>query len=278
MTACLASCGRGTAARSTDARPELPGKGALSFRCELHDVGRCDFRLRSAFCVLRFAICDLRFAICDLRFAICDLRFAICVLRFAFCVLRFAGCGLRACGLAGLRFARAGGARAARWAGACFSGVRPSEIGLNGAISLGVRLTSDRGIYYLAASCAFVCHATDAQRRGATACETSPRPPHRVSTLAGGEKHSPFLNVVLASSGHRGRDDARGHRFGGALGLTRTSDRGAGVPSRDGRARRLRRRGDDVCGYRRPSAGPVQSWRCSVLRRETMRAVTDIGH
>ena len=108
-------------------------------------------------------------------------------------------------------------------------------------MSLGVRLTSDRGIYYLAASCAFVCHATDAQRRGATACETSPCPPCRGDASAGGEKHSQFLNVVLASSGHRGRDDARGHRSGGATGLSRTSGRGAGVPSRDRRARRLRR-------------------------------------
>ena len=32
--------------------------------------------------------------------------------------------------------------------------------------------------------------ATDAQRRGATACETSPRPPCRGDTSAGGEKHS----------------------------------------------------------------------------------------
>ena len=194
----------------------------------------------------------------------------VCVLRFAFCVLRFAFCGLR------VRFARACGARAARWAGACFFGVRPSEIGLNGAISLGVRLTSEPGIDGLAASCAFVCHATGAQRRGATACETSPRPPHRATTLAGGEKHSQFLNVVLASSGHRGRVDARGHRFGGAPGLTRTSDRGADVPSRDGRARRLRRRRDDVRGYRDPSDLSVQSWRCSVPWRETLRAVADI--
>ena len=159
---------------------------------------------------------------------------AFCVLRFAFCVCRFA---------------RAGGARAARCAGACFSGVRPSESGLDGRDSLGVRLTSDRGIDGLAASCTFVYHTTDAQRRGATACETSPRPPHRVSVLAGGEKHAPFFKIVLASTGHRGRVDARGHRSGWAWGLTRTSDRGGGVPSRDGQAWRLQRRGDDVRRY-----------------------------
>ncbi len=39
-----------------------------------------------------------------------------------------------------------------------------------------------------------------------------------------------------ASTGHRGRVEARGHRSGWAPGLTRTSDRGAGVPSRDGRS------------------------------------------
>ena len=39
-----------------------------------------------------------------------------------------------------------------------------------------------------------------------------------------------------ASTGHRGRVDARGVRSGGAPGLTRTSDRSAGAPSRDGRS------------------------------------------
>ena len=87
-----------------------------------------------------------------------------------------------------VRFALAAALAAAGRAGACFSGVRPSEIGLDGAISLGVRLTSDHGIDGLAASCAFVCHATGAQRRGATACETSPCPPCRGDTCAGEEK------------------------------------------------------------------------------------------
>ena len=140
------------------------------------------------------------------------------------------------------RFAHSEVSLAAGWAGACFSGVRPSEIGLNGAISLGVRLTSDRGIDDLAASCANVCHATGAQRRGATAGETSPCPPCRGDTCAGGEKHSPFLNVVLASTGLRGRVDARGPRRHCSAGLTRTSGQAAGVPSRVRRARRLRRR------------------------------------
>jgi hypothetical protein len=39
-----------------------------------------------------------------------------------------------------------------------------------------------------------------------------------------------------APTGHRGRVDARGARSGGAPGLTRTSDRSAGAPSRDGRS------------------------------------------
>ena len=58
-----------------------------------------------------------------------------------------------------VRFARVAALAAAGWAGACFFGVRPSEIGLNGAISLGVRLTSDRGIDDLVAPCTFVYRA-----------------------------------------------------------------------------------------------------------------------
>ena len=80
----------------------------------------------------------------------------------------------------------------------------------------------------------YTCHRCP--RRGATACETSPRPPRRATVSADGEKHALFLNVVLASTGHRGRVDTRGRRSGGASGLTRTLDRGAGTPSRDGRS------------------------------------------
>ena len=44
------------------------------------------------------------------------------------------------------RFALVAALAATGWAGACFFGVRPSESGLNGRDSLGVRLISDRGI------------------------------------------------------------------------------------------------------------------------------------
>jgi len=46
-----------------------------------------------------------------------------------------------------------------------------------------------------------------------------------------------FLKRSLASTGHRGRVDARGHRTSRAPGLTRTSNRSACVPSREGRCR-----------------------------------------
>ncbi len=75
-----------------------------------------------------------------------------------------------------------------RWAGVWFSGVRPSESGLDGRDSLGVRLTSDRGIDGLAASCAFVYGTPMPEDDGATACRTRPRPPPRSSTLAGGKQ------------------------------------------------------------------------------------------
>ena len=69
------------------------------------------------------------------------------------------------------------------------------------------------------------------------ACDPSPSPPCRAGTPVGGEKQSPFFKGVLASTGHRGRVDARGLRVSGATGLTRTSDRGAAAPSRVGRWR-----------------------------------------
>jgi len=49
-----------------------------------------------------------------------------------------------------------------------------------------------------------------------------------VGTNAG----SPFFKGTLASSGHRGRDEARGQPDHRAPGLTRTSPRGANAPSR----------------------------------------------
>ena len=52
-------------------------------------------------------------------------------------------------------------------------------------------------------------------------------------TFAGEERLQ--LYMVLASTGHRGRVDARGRPPGGAPGLTRTSGQPAGVPSRDRR-------------------------------------------
>jgi len=64
----------------------------------------------------------------------------------------------------------------------------------------------------------------------------SPPPPFAGGHLAAIQKRLPFFKVVLASSGHRGRDDARGHRSGGAPGLTRTSGQPAVVPSPDGRS------------------------------------------
>ena len=64
----------------------------------------------------------------------------------------------------------------------------------------------------------------------------STRPPRRRFTQAVGTKtSSPFLDFDLASSGHRGRDDARGRRHGARAGLTRMSPRGAGAPCHDGR-------------------------------------------
>ena len=62
-----------------------------------------------------------------------------------------------------------------------------------------------------------------------------------LSTFAFGS--GTFWGRALASTGHRGRVDARGLRSGRAPGPTRTAGRGAGAPSRDRRPRRLRRRG-----------------------------------
>ena len=79
----------------------------------------------------------------------------------------------------------------------------------------------------------------------------------RVGTCAGGEKHSQFFNVVLASTGHRGRVDARGPRRHCSAGLTRTSGQAVGAPSRVRRARRLRRRVAGMCATRPTSQAPA---------------------
>jgi hypothetical protein len=62
------------------------------------------------------------------------------------------------------------------------------------------------------------------------------------------------FEVVLASTGHRGRVDARGRRGHVPAGLTRTTGLGTGAPSRVRRTRRLRRRGLGVA-LRRDSPG-----------------------
>ena len=78
-------------------------------------------------------------------------------------------------------------------------------------------------------------------------CEESPEPPGlsmacRRTTFADG-KSSSLFEVLSASTGHRGRVDARGRHFHIPAGLTRTSGLGADAPSRVRRTRRLRRRG-----------------------------------
>ena len=79
-----------------------------------------------------------------------------------------------------------------------------------------------------------------ASRRSRLRSKPLPILPQR--RLGGGRKTFAVFKGVLASSGDRGRDDARGQRSGGAPGLTRTSGRSAGVPSRVRRTRHLRRR------------------------------------
>ena len=51
-----------------------------------------------------------------------------------------------------------------------------------------------------------------------------------------------FFRGVLASTGHRGRVDARGQRIGGPLGLTRTAGLPSNAPCRDARRRDASRR------------------------------------
>jgi len=58
-----------------------------------------------------------------------------------------------------------------------------------------------------------------ARRRAGRACDRSPCPPCRARATSGGRKHSRVLGGALASTGHRGRFDARGRRSGLATGL-----------------------------------------------------------
>ena len=109
-------------------------------------------------------------------------------------------------------------------------------------MSLGVRLTSDRGIYGLAASCTFVYRATDAQDVAQPPAKQAPAHPAAGTPVRVDKNIRGCLKTVLASTGHRGRVDARGPRRHGAPGLTRTSGLAVGAPSRVQRARRLRRR------------------------------------
>ena len=71
---------------------------------------------------------------------------------------------------------------------------------------------------------------------------------------------------VLASSGHRGRDDARGRRLGGARGLTRTSPERASTSCRVGRRAPSAR----ACALRAP--GRERAARCpSITTRSAGR-------
>ena len=67
------------------------------------------------------------------------------------------------------------------------------------------------------------------------AVSPSTRPPRRWFAWAVGTNTAPTFKKYLASSGHRGRDDARGQPGHRPTGLTRTSPRDACAPCRDGR-------------------------------------------
>ena len=74
------------------------------------------------------------------------------------------------------------------------------------------------------------------------------------------------LKRSLASTGHRGRVDARGRPLGRAPGLTRTTGLPAAAPSREGRRRSAfggsawAKHSREEAGSRLPGAG---SWRCA---------------
>ncbi len=79
------------------------------------------------------------------------------------------------------------------------------------------------------------------------------------TTFAGGRSPRSF-EVVLASSGRRGRDDARGQQAHTPSGMTRTSHRDADAPSRDqrrGRSPRKRRHHRASCVITVPRANSV---------------------
>jgi len=67
------------------------------------------------------------------------------------------------------------------------------------------------------------------------ACDPSPSPPCRAGIVAGVEKSASIFLRGVASTGHRGRVDARGRREHCSAGLTRTAALSASAPSRDER-------------------------------------------
>ena len=111
---------------------------------------------------------------------------------------------------------------------------------------------------------------------------TSPiRVPHRPSLVPvrglGQIPVPSFFRGFLASSGHRGRDDARGRPTGWAPGLTRTSGQRVGAPSRD-------RRSTSPCAVlrnlalrRRRQSSPQRRRRCgsSITKRSAGTAISD---
>ena len=88
------------------------------------------------------------------------------------------------------------------------------------------------------------------------------------------EKTLAFLDRGLASTGLRGRVDARGRRSGRAAGLTRTTGLGAGAPFRDRRPRRLRRLGLES-GAARPCQDHSSSSRLGNGFKACFRPVAD---
>ena len=82
-----------------------------------------------------------------------------------------------------------------------------------------------------------------AARRARCPAKASPSAPGGNAPAGGQEYRSRFFVWKVALTSHRGCVNARGHRAGGAPGLTRTSGQAVGVPSRDGRCGRLRRPG-----------------------------------
>ena len=158
---------------------------------------------------------------------------------FCWCLVPGAWCaGLGAWGL--VRFARATGMRAAGSAGVCSAGSPCVGIRPGRPNSAGFHLNSSAQRERAAPKRLGHMPRVPASRRSPSC--TNPRPPCR-RHRSGGETNTGHVSSIvrLASTGHRGRVDARGHRSGREPGLTRTSGQRVGVPSRDGRCGRLRR-------------------------------------